>query len=389
MKNSFSPLQPWVFRGQMFFFLMLSAVLMFQYEVIMMERGISLSTALRVFGVSQIVSMASVYVWGRAVRKARQVNRLIQGALIFRILILLLMYVVGSDRLFIALFLLYCTIWGSVNTVFEGRLTQWVFNHRLSFGKFRLWGSIGFAVSGFIVSGLYLFITQSASILLFMMGVNFLILIGSLKYPIKVEMAEKQKRPQKLEIRYLLLLVMIATVVILPDTFSVVLNNHYREAFGLTIEGAVFYTGIALMLGAFVSEVPAFLMIDRLIGRFGYKKMLMTGLFLSIARWVLSLVATSHPLLFTFTYLFHGVVFAFLYVGCLNFIQDKGGNEATGAFIINFTLITGIIGFIKTQLFSVILEFYTTYAVLGIFTAISIAACLLYWRFYYLPESRG
>lgn len=375
-----------VFRGQLFFFMIVSAIFTFQYEVMMMERGVSLSTALSIFGVSQIMAMASMFIWGKVVQKSRNVNLLIQVALGVRIVALLAMYFMGSNWFFIGLFLLYSTIWGSIDVVFEGRLTQWVYNNGLSFGKFRLWGSIGWAVSGFLVSGLYLFIHEANTILLFLALVNVLILLGSLKCPIQVERVADSVEKKPMERRYIVLLVLSALIFVLPDSFGIVLNNHYREMFGLTVERAVFYTGVALIFGAFISEVPALLVVDRLIKRFGPKKIIMTGMVLSCLRWVFAVTVNHTPLWFTMNFLFHGIVFAFIYVGCLNYVQDRLGSEATSTIVINFTLIAGIIGFVKTQLLSLVLNFHTTNVVLIGFIGISLLVTGLYWGLYYRKE---
>ena len=366
--------------------MLLSAVFTFQYEVIMMERGVALSTSLSIFGVSQVVGMVSIFLWGKLVQRVRHVNRLIQGALLVRILLLFFMYLSGANLLFIILFLLYSTIWASIDVVFEGRLTQWVFNHKLSFGKFRLWGSIGWAVSGFAISGLFLFIRDANEILLFLLLVNFLILIGSLKYPVKVEISQNQAKKRPMEKKYVLLLILTAVIFVLPDSFGIVLNNHYREIFGLTVEQAVFYTGIALIFGAFISEVPALLVVDRFIARFGPKKVVLIGMILSCFRWVFAILANTSPMAFTFNFLFHGVVFAFLYVGCLNYVQDRLGSEATSTIVINFTLIAGIIGFITTQILSLVLNFHTTNVLLVAFVAISLLMTGLYWGLYYRKD---
>jgi len=381
-----SKLQTSVFRGQLFFFMILSAIFTFQYEVIMMERGVALTTALSIFGVSQVIAMASMFIWGKIVQRSRNVNRLIQGALIVRIGLLLLMYVMEANLFFIGLFLLYSTIWGSVDVVFEGRLTQWVYNNKLSFGKFRLWGSIGWAVSGFVVTGLYLIIEDANSILLFLTLVNLIILLGSLKYPIRVEMDRSDVKKKPMERKYILLLILSALIFVLPDSFGIVLNNHYRETFGLTVEQAVFYTGIALIFGAFISEVPALLVVDRLIQRFGPKKIMMTGMVLSCLRWVFAVTVNHTPIWFTLNFLFHGIVFAFIYVGCLSYVQDRLGSEATSTIVINFTLIAGIIGFVKTQLLSLVLNFHTTQIVLMAFIGISVLVTGLYWLLYYRKE---
>lgn len=379
MKN----VQTFIFRGQLFLFMMLSAIFTFQYEVLMMERGVPLSTSLSIFGVSQVLSMASIFIWGKIVQRARHVNRLIQGTLIVRIAILLFMYLSGNQGAFIVLFLMYSTIWGSIDVVFEGRLTQWVYNNGLSFGKFRLWGSIGWALSGFTVTALYLFIETSNSILLFLLAINVFILIGSLKYPLQVEANKSSHKKQRLDKKYVVLLILAAIVFILPDSFGIVLNNHYRETFGLTVERAVFYTGIALIFGAFISEVPALLVVDRLIRRFGPKKIIMAGMVLSCLRWLFAVIANQTPLWFTFNFLFHGVVFAFIYVGTLSYVQDQVGNEATSAIVINFTLIAGIVGFIKTQLLSLILNFHSTNVVLIGFIGISLVMTGLFWGLFY------
>ena len=370
-----------VFRFQLFAFSLVTSMLIFQYEILMNDRGVPIHLSLVVYSLSQIVIIFATLFWGKAITFARNKDRLIQISLIIRLVITVWMCIAEQKTLFILLFLLYHTVSSSIDIAFEGLMGRWSYRNRRPFGKFRLFGSMGYASSG-LAAGFILSLTKNVNdLLVFILLLNFLIFLGNLFFPLNGEMEDPpavRKGSGMGGKRVTALLFLCAVVVTLPNSFGVVLNNHYRTAFQLDVEAAVFWAGAALLLGSFLSEVTGFFFVDRLIERYGAKNIIFAGIGLSLLRWVIALFA-GHPELFTATYLFHGVSFAFLYLGCVNYVREKFGESAVSEVVVNFSLYAGIICFLLTQVFSLILTYFTTGFILSLFIFI----CLLMLIFYY------
>lgn len=374
-----------VFRFQLFAFSLVTSMLIFQYEILMNDRGVPINLSLLVYSISQIVIIFATLFWGKAVANVRNKDRLIQVSLIIRLVITLWMCVAEQKSLFILLFLLYHLVSSSIDIVFEGLMGSWSYRNRRPFGQFRLFGSIGYASSG-LVAGSILSMTQNINdLLIFVLLLNLLIFLGNLFFPLKGEMEERPTVRKERGVggkRITALLFLCAFVITLPNSFGVVLNNHFRTAFHLDVEAAVFWAGAALLLGSFLSEVTGFFFVDRLIEKYKAENIIFVGIGLSLLRWVIALFA-GLPELFTATYLFHGVIFSFIYLGCVNYVRKQVGESAVSQVVVHFSLYAGIICFLLTQAFSLILTYFTTSFILSLFVFVCFLICLLYYFFFW------
>ncbi|MCL6573613.1 MAG: MFS transporter, partial [Bacillus sp. (in: Bacteria)] len=332
---------------------------------------------------SQMVIMLATLFWGKAITYVKNKNRLIQISLCIRLIITGMMFIVEQNTLFIVLFLLYHTVSSSIDIAFEGLLARWAFANQRHFGRFRLFGSIGYASSGLVASLIYALTKDVNYLLIFIMGINLVILVGTMLFPLQVEVNKHSKRKKVQmgkKVYFLLFLGVLITT--LPNSFGIVLNNHYRTSLHLSIEEAVFYGGIAILIGSFLSEGTGFFFADRLIQKFHAKNIILIGMILSIIRWILAVFAES-PLFFTATYLFHGVSFVFIYLGCVTFIKEELGEESITETVINFSLLAALTGFLFTQLFLVVLSIYTTGFLLVLFIIISLIVTIFYYYCYW------
>ncbi|MEH6943250.1 MFS transporter [Bacillus sp. JJ722] len=372
-----------VFRIQLLAFSLITSLLIFQYEPLMSDKGVPISLSLVIFSISQIIIMLATLFWGKAITYVQNGNRLIEISLIIRIIITSIMYFIEQNDLFILLFLLYHTVSSSIDITFEGMLGRWAYNQNRPFGKFRLFGSIGYASSGLIASFIYALTKQIDFLLLFIMVINIIILVGTILFPLNVQMKNRVKQKKEpIDKKVYLLILLGALITNLPNSFGVVLNSHYRSTFHLTVEEATFYTGLALLVGSCISEVTGFYYVDRLIQRFQAKNIILIGMMLCLIRWLIAIFADS-SVMFTATYIFHGISFALIYLGCVTFVKETHGEESVNKTVINFSLMAALIGFLFTQLFSVVLTYYTTGFLLGLFIIISLFVSLLYYYYYW------
>jgi len=368
-----------VYRVQLFTLLAISAMLIFQYELLMADRGVSLTVSLMVFSISQVAIMLTSLGLSKYADRVKDKNIIIQVSVVVRTVVMGLMYLTQTSWLFILLFLTY-QLAAAINILFEGMLAQWSFDKRVNFGSIRLVGSIGFSVSGFIAS--FIYVTGGINhLLLIIFLVNLLNLIGVFKFPIEVEKSGKATEGEKLDKKYKFLILLGAFIMVQPNSFAVVLNNYYRVTFGLTVEQAMIFAGIAVLLGSFLSEVAAFVFVNKLISKLGAYKIILVGMLVSCLRWSLAFLAPS-PELFALTYLLHGITFAFVYIGIVTYIKDKVGNNATSKLVIILVVYISLLGFMATQIINLAVNLFgLTIIILG-YTIISVITTIVYRQFY-------
>lgn len=370
-----------VYRIQLFTFSIISSMLVFQYSIIMSDHGVPTSVSLTVYSISQIVIFLATVSWGKIISSVSNKNRLIQVTLLFRILISSLLILVDSE-IFVLLFLLYHTVSSSIDIAFEGLVGRWAFSKNKDFGKMKLFGSIGFSISGLVASLLFTITLNTDILLVFILIANIVGLLGTVLSPIAVRHdVERKKEKIKFSGKTISLIVVCALIVSLPNTFGVILNEHYISEFHLALEQAVFLAGISLFLGSCISEATSLYYVDRLIRKYKPENIVSIGILFSLIRWIIAFFAGG-PILFTLTYVFHGLSFSFVYLGCISYAKAKYGEEAVSESVVKFSVFASIISFVLTAIFPIILGVYSTTFIIGMFVVMSCVA-FVFSRIYY------
>ncbi|MCL1924821.1 MAG: MFS transporter [Defluviitaleaceae bacterium] len=360
----------------------------------MEDRGISVYNALTIFTVSQVLHVLATFTLKMLADYGINPIKIIRVSLVIRLLAIGLMLSITNVTIFITLFFIYrlCT---TANILFEGLLVQKTQKENISFGRVRMFGSIGFASGGIVTFGIVLLFGQISYLLILMAILDGISAFISFKYPIKLGEKQKERneqtdnlkinknRKQKNSINPLKgsfsFIFLCAAAVAFADSFNIILNHQYIYSFRLTQENAIFWGGIAIIFSAFVSEVPAMLYAEQFIKKIGAKKIMMIGFSLSIVRWLLAAIAPNH-ILFTSTYLFHGIIFSFIFLGMIEHFKESGMGQKV---VLTFTLIVSTLLLILTQTFSFILEHFDAIYILIAFAAAHILmAAIFYFKFY-------
>jgi len=374
-------LQSHVYRVQFFTLLGIVSIVVFQYELLMLDRGVSLALALGIFSVSQVLNLLTIIFLSRSNFQIKTQNKVLQLSLVLRTVTIGAMFLTQSSLLFIGLFLVY-QILSSINIMFEGMIAQWSFEKDASFSRIRFWGSVGFACAGFVATLIFDITGVLNNLLLLVFIVNLFNTIIAFRVPIDFsqQKPEKQDAPTKIPLKYKGLLVFGGAIMSFPNSFSVILNNHYREIFHLGIEQAIFFVSLSVLLGSFVSEFFAFFSVDKLIRKYKPVNIIFVGIVLSVMRWLIAFVAWD-PILLALSFLFHGFSFVFVYIGCVSLIKEKIGNQFTSKLIMEFVIISNGLGFVMIQLTNVIINFFTSMFLVGLYSILSVVIGIVFIYF--------
>ncbi|WP_270740774.1 MFS transporter [Lactococcus formosensis] len=365
-----------MFRFQLYLYSVLTAMWIFQYEPLMAAKNVSTATSLQVLAIVQLVVIGSILLYSSILERSEHRNSIIRSTLVLRIVISVLLFVVEVPTFFIVGFLLYQVGAVGCDIFYESLLLEEVSKKRLDFGKYRMFGSLGYATSGFLVSGVLLLGFEVPTLLLLSVVINTILLFLNLRTPFSTQGNPEQscsKKKTKLPLSALIFIFCCAVVTTLPGSFGYLFNGHLREQFSLTLHQVTLYVSIAVFIGSCISEVSAFYVVDRLIRKIGAKQVLFIGFLASILRWGLAIVSPN-AVSFVATYLFHGINFAFLYVGFLNILKAKLGNEVVGTLTMRFTFIANLVGVGLAQLYALSLESIGVRGILVSYLLISLLA---------------
>jgi MFS family permease len=204
-------------------------------------------------------------------------------------------------------------------------------------------------------------------------------MVTSFYRPVKIKPIQDHKKVAfKLDFSIILMMFLILITLALPNSFGIIMNLHFREELGTTLSTAVFLSGISILFSAGVSEVTAFWFIDRVINKIGARKTILIGMSASIFRWMLA--ASFHsPWMFTLSFLFHGINFAFMYMGFMTIVKRRFGNDSIGKVMTIYSVISSITAAIITQSFNLIMKFSDTFMILKLFVIISVVLCVAFY----------
>lgn len=377
-------IQAFIYSTQMFTLLASAAILSFQYELFMLDRGVSLPIALIIFSCGQVLMMTSNIAVRRFLDKIPDPIIILKIGIIIRTSTMLAMFFTTNAILFIILFLVYQTIAVS-NIIFESTTATWAFDNNISFSNMRLYGSFGFATAGFMVSFLYSLTGSLNFILLFLFCLNFynlVIIFHSKGYKTsKKEKINENEEIKDVDKKLRSLIIMVAVTLAFSNAFNVILNNHYRYFFHLTVEHAILMVSISVLLGSFVAEIFGLKSVDFLTKKITPQKTIFVGILLSFFRWSISIFAPNY-VGFALTYLFHGFCFAYLYMGCLAYAKENYGNQITKKAVLELIIFMNLCGIIFVQLTNLVVELFNTHIVLFMYSAVSAIVVALFWFFY-------
>ncbi|MCL1935360.1 MAG: MFS transporter [Defluviitaleaceae bacterium] len=373
-------IQAFIYKIQFFTLLASAAILSFQYELFMLDRGVHIALALLVFGIGQTSGLLTSIVIRKYIDIINQ-SKLFQISLCVRTLTMLIMFFTQNHILFISLFLIY-NINSSAGFLFESNVAKWSSENSIRFSTLRMFGSTGFAVAGFLATFLYNLTGSLNFILLFLATLNGLNAFFSFKIPFKKSEKIQSEELIIISAKTRILIILCATISTLPGAFGIILNNTYRYYFGLNVNDALFFASLSVLLGSFVSELVGFKTVDILVKKFNAKKTILIGIVISLIRWIATFFAPNHIFL-TATYLTHGFTFAYVYLGILAYIKQKETNKV----VMEFFIFSNIISLVLVQLTNLLLEFFTNSSVAIALSIINFVSLILF-VFVYIVDGK-
>ena len=367
------------YRIQLFVLCLSLSIFIFQLEPIMAARGIATSTVVTVFSIIQVLSIFATIFWGKLVHGSKNGYWIVRIGVAIRIIVIGLMCLHVENTIFIALAILYNTVSGSVDIANEAQLLKWSSEENQNFGRIRMFASFGFSISGLVASALLKATDTIDSVIIFALFINLIFMVTSFYRPIKIKPIQDDKKVTiKLDFSIILMMFLILITLALPNSFGIIMNLHFRDELGTTLSTAVFLSGISILLSSGVSEVTAFWFIDRIINKIGARKTIMIGMSASIFRWMIA--ASFHsPWMFTLSFLFHGVNFAFMYMGFMTIVRNRFGNDSIGKVMTIYSVISSITAAMITQSFNLIMKYSDTFMILKLFTVMSVVICVAFY----------
>lgn len=363
-------------RAQLFLFSIVSAMLIFQYEPLMFSKGVSSDISIKTLTAVQILIVVSVYLYRFLFKKYSKKNTIIRLSLILRIVVSLFMYATQSSDLFVVMFVLLQIVSTGLDIYFESSIMSWITAEKKDFGKYRMFGSLGYATSGFWISLFLVLLRNVSYMLLLACAINLVLLFSNITKPIPnttekitIEKIQGKKVPRI----YYLFFAFCTLIITLPNSFGYILNSHLRNEYDLDLNKATFYASIAVFIGSCISEMFGFFAVDSVIRRFSPLKVVFIGFIFSGLRWFFALVSTSEEM-FISTYLFHGISFAFIFIGSIHFIASVSDTIEMGELSMRFSFFANIMGIILAQLYSIMLPYIGTQGIIWVFLFACIAS---------------
>ncbi|HFC9255105.1 MFS transporter [Enterococcus faecium] len=310
------------------------------------------------------------------IQKIFKKNTIIRLSLILRIVVSLFMYATQSSGLFVVMFVLLQNVSTGLDIYFESSIMSWITAEKKDFGKYRMFGSLGYATSGFWISLFLVLLRNVSYMLLLACAINLVLLFSNITKPIPntiekitIEKIQGKKVPRI----YYLFFAFCTLIITLPNSFGYILNSHLRNEYDLDLNKATFYASIAVFIGSCISEMFGFFAVDSVIRRFSPLKVVFIGFIFSGLRWFFALVSTSEEM-FISTYLLHGISFAFIFIGSIHFIASVSDTIEMGELSMRFSFFANIMGIILAQLYSIMLPYIGTQGIIWVFLFVCIAS---------------
>lgn len=368
------------FRMQMLILMLSTGIFSLQLEPFLTSRGITTQTIIIIYSIVQFLSIFFTLFWGKIIHSSDKGYLIIRFGVMARAIVIGLMCFHVDNAFLIVLVFLYFFLAGGLNVANEAQLLRWCSEEKQDFGRVRLFGSVGFAISGLVATVVIALTGTIDSIIFFAFLINIFFVFLSLYRPLKPGAVKKKAKEDsfKLNAKTLLLLVLVIIPLTLPLCFNLIMNFHFREGMDSSMNAAIFFSGLALFFSAGLSETTAFVYVERILAKIGPNKLIFIGLLASVLRWEIASVAHT-PLLFSCTYLLHGICFTFTYMGALSIIKKKFGDDSIGKTMTVFSVVFAGLSVVLSQMFIYFLNYSDTFAILQLFTVTSIVCCIVYY----------
>lgn len=293
------------------------------------------------------------------------------------VLSLLLIFIVRFDSPWIVV-VFYIMLSFFLNT--PGQLTEnfaleYSNIKNIPYGRLRLFGSLGFAVAGFV--GGVLTENMGLQIIFVVYAICMFIpfLLVSKLPEIKNDVVEHEKEVGVYKTlfsnkSYLAILFASFTVLAAMGVISTFFGIYVREYAGLDLK----FLGLMVLVTA-GTEIPMMYISDTLIDGFGAYKILAVAALLNMLRFSAYLLFPSAPVIF-FVSLTHGVGYGSAYTAIMHLISENVPTKIRASAIsMNATLAIGLGAFVISIIGSRLLNARTIFALMAVIELIGVVFC--------------
>jgi MFS transporter, PPP family, 3-phenylpropionic acid transporter len=243
-----------------------------------------------------------------------------------------------------------------------------------SFGKIRLWGSVGFAV-GALVSGKVIEVFGSSSFLYLAAIVSIITGIIILKIPVEVKNLHEDD--EKVDIKRLLTNKKYIVFVIVSMLFLGT-NNGHNSYFGIyfkEIGGSMALLGTTIFLMT-LAEVPFMGISTRLINKKGVEFVVILSILCLTMRWGMYFLLPK-PSIITMTFFSQGASMGLFFAGANLFVRNIVEKNTLGTAITIFMAAGSLGGMFIQYISGVIIEQYSSVYIYGLFAILTFIALIL------------
>jgi PPP family 3-phenylpropionic acid transporter len=266
--------------------------------------------------------------WGIVADKTQQARRLLSFAIFMAMIISLFFIFFRRFESLILISILFTFFSTPIIPLADTAVLEFVTSQQLSYGKIRLWGSVGFAVLVTLIGK----VAQTFGLIwIFPIYATVMLLIFILSFRIPKYQSHLQYRfihgvaILRKNHRFILFLLGIF-LLMATGTANVVYFGIYIDQLG----GSTTLLGFVWMVAA-VSEVPIFLYADKIFRKATPLQCLIAASFASALRWYLYTLI-KNPVLLVLIQPLHAVGFGCYYLGAIHFVRQESppGWMATG-----------------------------------------------------------
>ncbi|PRX35601.1 PPP family 3-phenylpropionic acid transporter [Orenia metallireducens] len=279
-------------------------------------------------GIAKGVALLTLPIWGLISDYYRINKRLLMFAIIGMILFGFSFLLTDNFLIVILIMTIFSVFWNPITPLADAQLLGYLGKEGSKYGKYRIWGSLGYTISVAVVG--YLLEIIDPSTIFYLCGFTLVFALVAVKAlpESNVEMEIASFSDFKFLLKNEGLLSFIVFAFFINITFHI--NNTYFPIYLIDQGGKEFLIGLALMISA-GSEMVIFYFSEEIISKFKLKNILLVSSLAYALRWfILSIFAV--PSIILTSQLLHSITFGLFHVTAINFINLNSGDKfkATG-----------------------------------------------------------
>lgn len=339
------------------------------------QKGFSYTQIGILLAISSLVGVIVQPAWGSVTDKYLS-NRisLIASMLIASLAMVPFMLVNGFFAISIFLILLLC-FQSPVMPLGDAYTYEVIEQHsEMQYGKIRLMGSIGYAVTAYLIGS----VANKVGIQSAFISFSFLMILGAVTIAsVRVESKTIRKRSESRGIINLLkerkFLLFLAMTIVVHISFGI--NSNYVTVLVQETGGNVANLGMLWFVLA-MSELPVFFFSNRLMKKFGDMNIVLFGVGFFILRFFLSSLCSSYITVIA-VQLLQSVTFPLFLVGVLNYLNRTAPPNMRSSAMTLYSASGGIGIFIGNAFGGILLESISIFSLYRIITLVSAFALFL------------